>query len=131
MLIIGSGGIFLTEVKTWNGSFAAYRDNWKRREGVNWVPLSNSPTSQSAYHQKVFQRWPEWQMPRLPKHCFNAPVVFPVAKWIGAKECCVTVCHGMRAFADLLLQSPECLSTNQILTLSRMVERCELTHLSH
>src|SRR4028118_1202761 len=30
-LIVGSGGVFLVEVKTWNGSFSAYKDKWKRR----------------------------------------------------------------------------------------------------
>jgi Nuclease-related domain len=32
-LIIGTAGIFLIEIKTWQGSFSAYKDKWKRREG--------------------------------------------------------------------------------------------------
>lgn len=56
-LLIGPGGVFLIEVKMWQGSFSAYKDNWKRRDRDNWVAINNSPTSQSAYHQKMFQQW--------------------------------------------------------------------------
>ncbi|WRH65857.1 MAG: nuclease-related domain-containing protein [Planktothrix sp. GU0601_MAG3] len=36
-LVIGAEGIFLIEVKTWKGSYSAYKDQWKIRDGKHWV----------------------------------------------------------------------------------------------
>jgi hypothetical protein len=81
-LIIGSKGVFLLEIKTWKGSFSAYKDKWKRREGNNWVEISNSPTSQSAYHQQMLSRWITSVVPNLPDSFVYAPVVFPTSRCV-------------------------------------------------
>ncbi|HEY9706134.1 MAG TPA: nuclease-related domain-containing protein, partial [Allocoleopsis sp.] len=102
-LIIGSKGVFLLEVKTWNGSFSAYNDRWKRREGNNWVEIPNSPTSQSMYHQQIFSRWITSVVPHLPHSFVYAPVVFPVAKWLGINNCSVPVFQGVSALLQMMI----------------------------
>lgn len=113
-LIIGTKGILLLEIKTWKGSFTAYNDKWKRREGSNWVEISNSPTSQSAYHQQMFARWIVSVVPNLPNSCVYAPVVFPIAKWLGVNNCSVQVFQGVPALLQAIVSCPECLSEEQI-----------------
>lgn len=125
-LIIGPGGIFLIEVKTWKGSFSAYKDNWKRREGNDWVALSNSPSSQSPYHQKMFQQWISALVPKLPDNCILAPVVFPVAKWLGTNQCSVPVLHGATTLLQMIGESPNCLSDSQVLAIAQAVENLSL-----
>ncbi len=43
LLLIGNTGVYLVEVKTWKGSYSAYRDKWKVRQGKQWIPLDKSP----------------------------------------------------------------------------------------
>jgi Nuclease-related domain len=114
LLIVSLNGVFLVEVKTWTGSFAAYRDNWKRRQGSTWIPLEGSPTHQSLYHQGCFYRWIRSLVHGLPNDFVQSPVVFPSAKWIGAKECGVPVLEGIDKLKAFMLRSPEVLSLNQV-----------------
>lgn len=113
-LIVSPSGVFLIEVKNWKGSFAAYRDNWKRREGSNWIPLQKSPTKQSLYHQRCFYKWIRPLVPNLPRDFVHAPVVFPSAKWIGAKECCVPVLDSLGSLRSFLLKTQEYLTQEQV-----------------
>ncbi|OZH51290.1 nuclease [Hydrocoleum sp. CS-953] len=126
LLIIGNRGIFLVEVKTWKGSFTAYEDKWKRREGMRWIPVENSPTSQSLYHKKMFQQWVMPQIYGFPEDFVFTPVVFPVAKWIGITNCSVPVLQGFQELTEMLKQSPECLTNEQVLIISKLVENCEI-----
>ncbi|MEA5621573.1 nuclease-related domain-containing protein [Nostoc sp. UHCC 0251] len=121
-LIIGEGGVFLVEVKTWKGSFSAYKDKWKRREGNNWVAVSGSPTSQSIYHQKMFSQWITSLMPNLPNGFVSAPVVFPIAKWIGANDCSVPVLQGIPALLQIINNSRDCLTPMQVEAIAQAVE---------
>jgi hypothetical protein len=126
LLIIGPGGIFLIEVKNWKGSFSAYKDKWKRRDGNSWVEISNSPSSQSAYHQKMFGQWITSQVPHLPDSCITAPVVFITAKWIGATNCSVPVLQGIPALLSMIVNSPECLTPTQVQTIAQAVQNLEV-----
>ncbi|GAC1465421.1 MAG: hypothetical protein NVSMB70_11260 [Chamaesiphon sp.] len=121
-LIIGSGGVFLVEGKTWQGSLTAYKDKWKRRDGNEWVPINNSPSSQSAYHQKMFSRWIIEQFPYLPDNFVTAPVVFTVAKWVKTTDCSVPVLHGISQLLQTLTTSPTRLTSTQILEIAEAVE---------
>lgn len=121
-LIIGSGGVFLVEVKTWSGSFSAYNDKWKRREGNNWVAISNSPTSQSVYHQRMFSQWITSFVRNLTNGLITAPVVFPIAKWIGTNNCSVPVLLGVPALQKMLIGSPACLTPTQVQEIVKAVE---------
>jgi hypothetical protein len=113
-LIVSPSGVFLIEVKNWKGSFAAYRDNWKRREGNNWIPLQKSPTKQSLYHQRCFYKWIRPLVSALPRDFVHAPVVFPSAKWIGAKECCVPVLDSLGSLRSFLIKTQEYLTQEQV-----------------
>ncbi len=126
LLIIGNRGVFLVEVKTWKGSFTAYEDKWKRREGMRWIPVENSPKSQSLYHKKMFQQWIMPQISGFPEDFVFAPVVFPVAKWIGITNFSVPVLQGFQELTEMLKQSPECLTNEQVLIISKLVENCEI-----
>lgn len=125
-LLVGPGGIFLLEVKTWKGSFSADRDNWKRREGNNWVPISNSPTSQSAYHQKMFTEWITAAVPHLPDGLVTAPVVFLDAKWVGTNHCSVPVLHGIHPLLAMIGSSPVRLTAVQVQEIASVVEDCTI-----
>lgn len=113
LLLVGNKGIFLIEVKTWSGSFSAYRDKWKQRYGSEWKPLENSPTEQSLYHQRMFQRWIS-DRSNLSATAVSAPVVFTVAKWIGATQCSVPVCLGVTELKKLIDSSNICLIPEQV-----------------
>ena len=120
-LIIGSKGVFLLEIKTWKGSFSAYNDKWKRREGSNWVAMSDSPTSQNAYHQKMFSRWITSLFFNLPDSFVYAPVVFPIAKWLGVNNCSVPVFRGVPALLQTMVSCPECLTETQVQSIAEAV----------
>lgn len=126
VLLIGSSGVFLIEVKTWKGSFAAYRDKWKRREKANWIPLDDSPTQQSLYHRQMFHRWITHKIPDLPNDFIIAPVVFPIAKWLGVTECSVPVFQGFQELRQLLEQKTNCLTPEQVLQISEAIEDFEV-----
>jgi hypothetical protein len=126
-LIIGDCGVFLVEVKTWKGSFTAYKDKWKRREGNNWIAVDNSPTSQSVYHQKMFTQWITYLIPSLPDGLVTAPVVFPIAKWIRANDCSVPVLQGIPALLQMINSSPNCLTPMQVEAIAQAVENLTLT----
>ena len=121
-LIIGPGGVFLAEIKTWKGSLSAYKDKWKIREGNFWKKIPNSPTSQSVYHQKMFLRWMSSEISNFPSDRVIAPVVFTAAKWVGAKECSVPIIHGAMPFLQMLVNSPSCLTSEEVLRISSLVE---------
>ncbi|MGL5196688.1 MAG: nuclease-related domain-containing protein [Chroococcales cyanobacterium] len=120
-LIIARTGVFLVELKTWKGSFSAYQDQWKRREGKGWVPIDQSPSSQSAYHQEMFEGWIRGLLPDLPANFVTAPVVFPVADWVKTTECSVPVLHRVSALLDVLKGSGPCLTAPQVLAIAEAV----------
>ena len=120
-ILIGTKGIFLIEVKTWNGSFTAYRDKWQRREGRNWVEIPSSPSRQSLYHQQMFEQWIVTTVRDLPSGAISALVVFPTAKWLKTTHCSVPVLHGIPALMSLLDSSPERLSAHQISEISQAI----------
>lgn len=126
LLIIGDAGAFLVEVKTWKGSFAANQNQWKRREGRKWVPLENSPTSQSIYHKKMLENWIIPQVSGFPEEFVFAPVVFLAAKWVGATNCSVPVLQGFQELTQMLQQSPKCLTNEQVLIISKLVEHYDI-----
>ena len=114
MVIIGSRGIFLIEVKTWKGSFSAYGDRWKMRVGKRWKPLSQSPSQQSQYHQKMFVAWLRSQNLDVNPQVIAAPVVFPAAQWLGTKNCSVPVLGSTLELVQLIRQKPDCLDYGQV-----------------
>lgn len=120
-LIIATNGVFLVELKTWKGSFSAYQDQWKRREGKRWVSLDPSPSSQSAYHQQMFERWIRSLLPNLPANFVTAPVVFPIADWVETTQCSVPVLHRVSALLDLLKGSEPCLTAPQVAAIASAV----------
>ncbi len=76
LLLVGNTGVYLVEVKTWKGAYAAYKDKWKVRNGKQWIPLDKSPTQQSLYHQKIFSQWIDSKITNFPKESIIAPVIF-------------------------------------------------------
>jgi hypothetical protein len=122
IVIIGKNGVFLIEVKNWSGSFSAYKDKWKRRQGNNWIAIDSSPTSQSSYHQKMFQRWLDPIVPNLPERYVIAPVIFPTAKWLRIEDCSVPVLENINALMSMIINSPACLNSNQVFSISEAIE---------
>jgi hypothetical protein len=133
-LIIGTKGVFLLEVKTWKGSFSANRDNWKRRDGNTWIPIENSPTGQSAYHQKMFQRWINTSIPNLPDNFIYAPFVFPIAKWLGVSNCSAPVFQGVNPLIQMISNCSNCLTLEQVESIANIIVNYQLpnsTSLDH
>ncbi|MBP0011781.1 MAG: NERD domain-containing protein [Roseofilum sp. SID2] len=113
ILLIGPGGIFVIEVKNWRGSYSAYRDNWKRRDGQNWIDISNSPTSQNLYHRNSFQKWLYKQFKSGPYPKITAPAIFPSARWVNTTDCSVPVLTDPKELLDLITQSTHCITGEQ------------------
>ncbi len=126
IIVVGKTGIFLIEVKNWKGSLSAYKDQWKRRQNSNWVSLDSSPTSQSKYHQDMFQRWIVTIVPNLPARFVTAPVIFPLVKWLGVKECSVPVFDNISDLISLITDAPVCLNTEQIFSIAEAIEDYKL-----
>jgi len=126
ILIIGPGGIFLIEVKTWKGSFTAYQDQWKRRENNNWIKIENSPTSQSAYHKKMFEKWIIPQIADLKTEYINAPVVFPLANWLGINNCSVPVYRGFQELLQTITEAQNKLTDEQVFQVSELIKNYEI-----
>lgn len=126
LLIIGPGGVFLIEVKTWKGSFSAYKDKWKRQYGNNSIEIPNSPSSQSAYHQKMFTRWIYSQVPHFPDNCITAPVVFTIAKRIKTTDCSVPILQGVPNLLSMMIHSPQSLTFTQIQTIAQAIQNLEV-----
>jgi Nuclease-related domain len=122
IIIIGKNGIFLIEVKNWSGSFSAYKDKWKRRQGNNWIAIESSPTMQSNYHRKMFERWITPIVPNLPDRFVIAPVIFPTAKWLGVKDCSAPVLENINALLSMINNSPECLNSTQTFSISEAIK---------
>jgi hypothetical protein len=120
-LIISRCGVFLLELKSWKGSFSAYKDKWKRREGNSWIPLEKSPSSQSLYHKQMFERWIRRVVLDLPGGFVTAPVVFVVAQWVGTNQCSMPVLHGVEELLDLLSNSIERLTPEQVTDIATAV----------
>ena len=121
LLLIGEPGVFLIEVKTWKGSWTAYRDNWKRRERTKWIPIENSPTQQSVYHKKMFQQWLNHSLSGFNSDLVMAPVVFPVAKWLKVRECSVPVCRGLAELRQLLTHKENKLNLQQMQQIATLI----------
>jgi hypothetical protein len=125
LLVIGDKGIFLIEVKTWKGSFTCYKDRWKRREGSRWIPLESSPSEQSLYHKTMFAQWINSKINYLPENCIQAPVIFPIAKWIGVTDCSVPVLGSSQELRQFFEDSPKKLAAEQVLTINELLEDLE------
>ncbi|NES66241.1 MAG: hypothetical protein F6K24_13725 [Okeania sp. SIO2D1] len=54
-------------------------------------------------------------------------MVFPVAKWIGTTNCSVPVLHGFQELTQILQQDPKCLTNEQVLIISKLVENCDIS----
>jgi hypothetical protein len=124
-LVIGPPGIFLVETKAWQGSYTAYRDTWKRREGRRWTPCA-SPTKQAIRHAILMRKWlgQFWTL-SLPEHAnrwIHPLVVFTHAEWLGIKDCTVPVFDGSRALVKhLKAQTDQHLAPNQIDAIADLV----------
>lgn len=125
-LIIGSRGVFLLEVKTWKGSFSACKDKWKRREGNIWVEISESPTSQSVYHKKAFSKWIVSVIPDFEEYFVYAPVVFPIAKWLGINNCSAPVFQDVSTLLKMITDCPECLTLKQVELIAEAIANCTI-----
>jgi Nuclease-related domain len=128
-ILIGNTGIYLIEIKTWKGSFSAYKDKWTRREGVKWVTLKNSPTEQSMYHKRIFSSWLSSKNLNIPNNSISAPVFFPVAQWIGAKECCVPVYTKFDDLFKLLNNNKFILSNDLVENIAQSITSVSLNDL--
>ena len=122
ILLVGPQGVFLLEVKSWKGSFACYKDKWKRREGSKWLPLDNSPSQQSLYHQQVFHEWINKSRVKLATQDIISPVIFPLAKWVGVNECSVPVIQCFLGLEDFFLNRQIVLNVEQVLQITEMIE---------
>lgn len=106
-IIIGPPGLFIIETKAWNGSFTAYRDNWKRRSGKAWVKCS-SPTKQNLYHTKAIAKWLEGtgilNIDAPSKDWIIPVVVFTKAKWLKTTDCSMPIFQGISELIEYLRQ---------------------------
>jgi len=70
----------------------------------------------------MFKEWIVPQIPNLPQDFLTAPVVFPAAQWIGTTDCCVPILHGVQDLVKMLVNSPNRLTSEQVMQISEVVE---------
>ncbi len=126
LLIVGSKGIFLIEVKTWRGAFCAYQDRWKMKQNNQWIPLQNSPSRQSLYHLDIFSSWLKKNEITIADCKMYAPVVFNLVKWLGITDCCVPIFKNQIELLKYIKECPDCLSKSEIEIVSSAIENCKL-----
>ena len=74
----------------------------------------------------MFQQWIIPQISCLSEDFVFAPVVFPIAKWVGTTNCSVPVFQGFQELIKMLQQFPQCLTTEQVLKISKLIENYEI-----
>jgi len=125
-IIIGPPGLFVIETKAWEGSFKAYKDNWKRRSGTAWVKCKG-PTRQNQYHAKAVAKWldgtgilhidaptEDWVIP---------VVVFTKAQWLKTTDCSMPIFHGTPELIKYLKQhTVRHLDQEQIERLTKLIQ---------
>lgn len=126
-LLIGPPGVFCIETKAWRGSFTAYRNTWKRREGQGWTPCA-SPTKQAIRHAILMRQWlgtfGNLALPAQSNRWVQPLVVFTHAEWLGLTDCTVPVFHGARALlSHLQAQREQHLVPSQIDAIADLVMR--------
>lgn len=124
-VLIGPPGVFLIETKAWRGSFAAYRDEWKQRDGRRWEPCA-SPTKQSLRHANLMGSWLSrfWDadLPPMSRRWTHPLVVFTHADWLGVNGCAVQVFHGVRELLPFLQRlDAQTLSSSQVDTVAGLI----------
>ncbi|BAY41323.1 NERD domain protein (plasmid) [Nostoc sp. NIES-2111] len=62
----------------------------------------------------MFAQWIVSVVPNLSNACVYAPVVFPIAKWLGVNNCSAPVFQGVPALLQTIIGCPECLTEQQI-----------------
>ncbi|MFN6539535.1 MAG: hypothetical protein RM021_024750 [Nostoc sp. EkiNYC01] len=75
----------------------------------------------------MFSQWITSLIPNLPDGFVAAPVVFPIAKWIGTNDCSVPVLQGIPALLQMINSSPDCLTAMQVQAIAQAVENLTLT----
>jgi hypothetical protein len=127
ILLIGPPGLFLIEAKAWRGSYTAYRDEWKRREGRHWVECS-SPTKQVSRHVALIKPWlhqclsvndHEWA-----RQYVVPLVVFTQAQWLRTTACSAPVFDGVKPLLQHLRAQPlQVLNMAQIEEVAHLIAR--------
>lgn len=110
-IIIGPPGLFIIETKAWKGSYSAYKDNWKYRNGTEWIKCKSSPTKQNTYHVKAIAEWLKGTKILsidAPAEKWIVPiVVFTRAQWLKTTDCSMPVFNGISEFIAYLKAKAE------------------------
>ncbi|MZP30417.1 hypothetical protein GTO91_11905 [Heliobacterium undosum] len=117
-IVVGPQGLFVIETKAWEGSYLAHKDQWKRREGKNWVKC-DSPTQQNWRHAQRVGKWLQdtrlMNIPHPMSEWVRPVVVFTCAKWLKANDCSMPVTQGTgELLAYIRLFEKELLTPTQV-----------------
>ncbi|MBW4564633.1 MAG: hypothetical protein KME32_26610 [Mojavia pulchra JT2-VF2] len=74
----------------------------------------------------MFARWITSVVTELPNNCVYAPVVFPIAKWLGVNNCSAPVFQGVPALLQTMVNCPECLTQMQVQAIALAVANYKL-----
>ncbi|NEP90459.1 MAG: hypothetical protein F6K18_28575 [Okeania sp. SIO2C2] len=69
------------------------------------------------------------QVSGFPENFIFAPVVFPVEKWIGTTNSSVPILQGFQELTQMLQQYPKCLTNEQVLIISKLVDNCDILYI--
>jgi hypothetical protein len=73
----------------------------------------------------MFAQWINSKINYLPENCIQAPVIFPIAKWIGVTDCSVPVLGSSQELRQFFEDSPKKLAAEQVLTINELLEDLE------
>ncbi|MDV3002416.1 MAG: hypothetical protein N5P05_004071 (plasmid) [Chroococcopsis gigantea SAG 12.99] len=121
VLLVGSPGIFLLEIKTWTGAYQCQGDHWQRWNRKEWVAIENSPSKQSLYHQQAFTRWLDGKVSGIPENAIVAPVLFTAARRLNVSECSAPVFHGFKELRPFLKKAEPRLTPEQVSVTSQAI----------
>lgn len=109
LIVINMKGIFLVEVKNWQGSFIASDRGWKMRQGNKWVEVSN-PSKQHKRHYELFKKWLQDNMPEeysSIKDYIYPVIVIKEVKWIKSQQSTIPVVEGASGFLMFMAEKPK------------------------
>jgi len=73
-LIVAPQGIFIIEVKTWEGAIFITENIWRLKKGDSWVKIEN-PIKQNERHVRLFKKWLK---DNFPDKEFLQNIIYPV-----------------------------------------------------
>lgn len=126
-LVLGPGGLFLVETKTWQGALLVKGDDWLRKSGRAWKRVQ-SPTRQHQRHKDVLLKWLKGKGFPVAEEMVHAVVLIRGASWLKVEDATMPIFEGTFSLAWHIRHSGKRspgLSQDLALTIAQSLQEAE------